>query len=530
MKYLIMILMLFIQINICYSQYRQEWVRLEGQNNSAFGSRVRLDRNNNIYAAGNYFYNLGKSGIYLLKYDVNGNKLWERKYGDSLYLVRDMGIDKNGNILIAATYNYHCLTLKYDSTGNLIWSRGFYTEIQSDVASLKIDKNNNVYVGGTAIMDNINYYTKFFLVKYDTAGNLIWNRDYIGDGHDNHLGAMAIDKNDNIFLTGSCTYLYQYGKMTTLKYSSDGNLIWEKRYSSGIGTISKAIYIDTLNYIIVSGSSTIGNSIIISTVKYENISGSIIWSMNFKSDTNACIEYPVNLAGDNKNNIYLITSHQTNEGDGNYLTMKYNSNGEILWVRKYINSIIGPNRPAALCVDKYSNVFITGTVCRNYSNFFSIFYDSVGNIIDTFKFCGNIFPTSDRANDITIDSNSNVYVIGAGDYDAQGNDKLVLIKYSKTTGIENNSVEIPENYFLSQNYPNPFNSTTRFEFKIPIRSYISIGIFDILGKEIKVISKGFLNSGFYSYYYDASELPSGIYFYRLQSNKFTDTKKMVIIK
>lgn len=85
-------------------------------------------------------------------------------------------------------------------------------------------------------------------------------------------------------------------------------------------------------------------------------------------------------------------------------------------------------------------------------------------------------------------------------------------------------------YKLYQNYPNPFNSQTTIKFSIPIRSSVTLKIFNLLGKEIKTIVNEELNTGTYSEIFDASDLPSGIYFYELTAGEFKSIKKFVLMK
>lgn len=98
------------------------------------------------------------------------------------------------------------------------------------------------------------------------------------------------------------------------------------------------------------------------------------------------------------------------------------------------------------------------------------------------------------------------------------------------TGIHNMSNEIPEQYNLEQNYPNPFNPVTNIKFSIPKQGYVSLKVFDITGKEISNLISGILNQGSYVFDFKASELPSGVYFYRLNAGSFTDVKKMILVK
>lgn len=110
-------------------------------------------------------------------------------------------------------------------------------------------------------------------------------------------------------------------------------------------------------------------------------------------------------------------------------------------------------------------------------------------------------------------------------------DNFRIVNYTDTlTSIANNSNDIPEKYDLFQNYPNPFNPSTSIRFDIPKQSAVSITIFDALGREVRLIALGNYSPGRYSVEFDASEFPSGVYFYRLDAEDFTSIKKMMLVK
>ncbi|MFC1538233.1 T9SS type A sorting domain-containing protein [Candidatus Latescibacterota bacterium] len=89
---------------------------------------------------------------------------------------------------------------------------------------------------------------------------------------------------------------------------------------------------------------------------------------------------------------------------------------------------------------------------------------------------------------------------------------------------------IPSQFLLYQNYPNPFNPTTTINYSIPINGLVSLEIFDILGRKIISLVNEEKSAGEYAVLFDASELSNGIYFYRLQMNKFKATKKLLLVK
>lgn len=88
----------------------------------------------------------------------------------------------------------------------------------------------------------------------------------------------------------------------------------------------------------------------------------------------------------------------------------------------------------------------------------------------------------------------------------------------------------PKSFALEQNYPNPFNPSTVIKYQVPERSYVTIKVYDVLGKEAAVLVNEELNPGLYSVKFNASDLSSGLYFYTMKTGKFTSTNKMLMLK
>ncbi len=102
---------------------------------------------------------------------------------------------------------------------------------------------------------------------------------------------------------------------------------------------------------------------------------------------------------------------------------------------------------------------------------------------------------------------------------------------NSVVGIQNqNGLFSPHRFYLSQNYPNPFNPETVIRFSLPEKGFANIKIYNSLGKEVSVLVNQSLNAGSYEVEWNASALPSGIYFYRLSAGEFSETKKMNLIK
>ena len=174
-----------------------------------------------------------------------------------------------------------------------------------------------------------------------------------------------------------------------------------------------------------------------------------------------------------------------------------------------------------------------------YYNTFKKFYPHLMIERDTKAFCG-----------IAIDTTNNeTHECGWGDYSvlehfAYGIGLIEVLggiggiltyakidgkEYGYTVSVDDNK-SLPSNVVLFQNYPNPFNPSTVISWQLKESSFVTIKIYDTRGREIKTEVNQYYPAGIYSRNFDATKLPSGVYFYRLTANKFTETKKMILIR
>ncbi len=111
---------------------------------------------------------------------------------------------------------------------------------------------------------------------------------------------------------------------------------------------------------------------------------------------------------------------------------------------------------------------------------------------------------------------------------------LVSIPQTVITAIKepnpSGSNSIPTKYDLDQNYPNPFNPSTTISFTIPLKSFVSLKVFDALGRKVSTIVSEEMHAGRYSRQWNAEGLPSGVYFYHLEAGTYHDTKKLLLLK
>jgi len=123
---------------------------------------------------------------------------------------------------------------------------------------------------------------------------------------------------------------------------------------------------------------------------------------------------------------------------------------------------------------------------------------------------------------LSLDSSGYLYVstLGSGVFRSSG----------PITSVDDFGNTHPQDYVLEQNYPNPFNPTTQIRFQITGYEFVSIRIYDILGRHIATLMNEKKEAGFHDVTWDATGQPSGVYFYRLQAGDFVETRKLVLLR
>lgn len=104
------------------------------------------------------------------------------------------------------------------------------------------------------------------------------------------------------------------------------------------------------------------------------------------------------------------------------------------------------------------------------------------------------------------------------------------VPVSVVTAVEPVSEAIPKRFELRQNYPNPFNPSTTIQFAVPRKSKVTLKLFDLLGREVVTLLEEEMGPGEYKIYFEARDLPSGTYFYRMKAGDFSASRKLVLVR
>ncbi|MCK9212403.1 MAG: alpha-amylase family glycosyl hydrolase [Ignavibacteriaceae bacterium] len=162
----------------------------------------------------------------------------------------------------------------------------------------------------------------------------------------------------------------------------------------------------------------------------------------------------------------------------------------------------------------------SGSVISN-PNFYR--NDFTGLAVGTYKLTDLI--TNNDAGQLTIASNGAINCTPNISIPAYGS---VILKADKLTGI--NDYKQFTTFKLEQNYPNPFNPVTNINFELPSSGLVKLSVYNLLGEEIKTLINGFMEEGMHNVKFDAKDLNSGVYLYKLQSGGYTQTRKMIVIR
>ncbi len=530
----------------------QEWVAIyDGPGNNNDGATSLAVGGGNVYVTGSSYDSVTDEDYATVKYDNSGNQVWVARYnglGNFSDAATCLAVD-GGNVYVTgwswgSGTGRDYATVKYDAFGNQMWVARYNGPGNGwdEASSLALDGGGNVYVTGWS--EGSGTYDDYATVKYDASGNQIWVAHYDGplNGED-HANSMAVDGGGNVYVTGG-SYSNVSQDYATVKYDVLGNQLWVARYNgpANFDDEAQSLAVDDGGNVYVTGKSTgWGTYDDYATIKYDCF-GNWVWAARYNGPEN-WYDLPYSLALDGGGNVY-VTGRSFGSGTGyDYTTIKYDASGNRLWVARYNGPAgNGWDQANSIAVDDNCNVYITGESARflfspyNY-DYATVKYDASGNQLWVARYNGP-GDNSDQANSLAVDGNGSVYVTGRSYSSATlSPSDYATIKYSGGNLDNWMPMEatvfgqpLPQEYRLEQNFPNPFNLQTTIRFDLPENARVELGIYDIQGREVATLVNGWREAGAQQITWEASSLPSGIYFCRIKAGDFTAARKVMLVK
>jgi hypothetical protein len=356
--------------------------------------------------------------------------------------------------------------------------------LKNIVADVEIDRTGKVVIAtskGIIIKDNENYYV------FDKSNSPL---------PDNDIFTVAVDYNNKYYIgiPNFGVTVYNNGTWFNYNYQNSFNGIEDLNF----------IFVDKSNHIWI-GTDYYGLFMFDGVNWHEKINKTYnnknCAIMGISEDING-VKFVALQTSDRKHYIasgtdYPFTFEELADTNYPFVFLSYNS----------------------IKIDKKNNLYVgtTNGLFMNSNNRWTVF-DSTD-----FNIGGNYFSSG------FVDKNNNkVFCVGNFLQNKKG-----LLFFNEDgvnfTGVDENGLTKLD-FTLSQNYPNPFNPSTNINFTLPNTEFVTLKIYDVLGKEVATLINEELNAGNHTKIWDAKNLSSGVYFYKLQAGKFSETKKMILVR
>ncbi|MFH1196335.1 MAG: DJ-1/PfpI family protein [bacterium] len=429
-------------------------------------------------------------------------------------------------------------------------------------------------------------YADVLIIKTDADGNQLWTKTFGGAGSDYANSITECD--DGGFVVAGFTTSFGAGDddVYLIKTDANGNEIWQKYYGgTGSEQANKIIETSTGNYLIAGFTESFGKGQDDVYIIYTDSNGDTLWTKTKGDDKS---QFAKDIIETNDGNFLIVgsTGVFNSQGWGNrdvYL-FEMDDAGNCNFTKNYGESSY-QNWGNSICPADEGNYMIVGDADITSQNLYDVyvmkttpnetmkwnkrfgegtFYDYGASVLkrddDNYIVCGTTKSAS---------TNNNIYVLGIN---GSGNViKKQIIKDSKSewasegiltkdkkfvvitghtnsigagafdvlfikipielllTGIQDS--DSPElNFKLMQNYPNPFNPNTNIVFSLSAGDFISLNVYDSLGRIVRNILNEYMPAGEHRVNFDASYLVSGVYFYKLSKDDMIQTKKMLLIR
>lgn len=376
----------------------------DGGVNDVGGRAIAVDPVGNLLVAGTSYFEGASNDFLTLKYGPDGSLLWTARRGSlgpepSADGASAVAADSEGNVYVAGSSGSVYLTVKYSPGGEELWARGVNADEPDLDLSLELDSAGNAHVAGataavkyapggeelwTVHADEIGagFSTAdmavdadghvllsgllarpeldMALARLDPDGKLLWLRAYNGPaGLEDRAVALAVDRDGNAFVTGKSVGPDQKPNFATLKYDTDGKLLWERRWEGrGWGAEPVALALDGAGYARVAGTFVFssGTGAGLALLKYSP-EGSLDVVVEYGAEGRGEVRA---LAVDPAGNSYVAVRSTFWETGWDYATFMFSRGGMCDWLRRYDGPQSLDDSPEAIAIGADGSVAVTG--------------------------------------------------------------------------------------------------------------------------------------------------------------------------
>lgn len=347
------------------------WVaRYNGPSNkNDYSHGIAIDPAGNSYVTGRSEHDGTGTDFITIKYDPNGNQLWAARFHgtstgfDSGYAVV---ADSGGNAYVtgnsaASGTSPNMVTVKYDASGNQVWLTR--TTTADTGIAIALDSAGRVCVAGRAVQPgSAGTMYDWRVAKFDADGTQLWVANYNGAANQSEEAySIAVDAADNIYAAGYTTGSATSYDYLTIKYDPNGNQLWLATFDgpSHKGDIAYWVAVDASGNSYVTGGSAFSSQTTgVATVKYDS-NGNLVWAARKDDPANYAAGYWVAL--DSQQNVYVTGLVPGSGGVHDLVALKYDANGNQLWSLQYNVPGGGDAYGETIALDGDGNVYVAGS-------------------------------------------------------------------------------------------------------------------------------------------------------------------------
>ena len=491
MKKFYILILFMISINLFSQDVEEDWVNFYNPH-LARGSETLVMDNSEEFV---YFAGGTDNALITMKIDSEGELVWEEEYffpGSGYTQACEIKIDQYNNIYVTgycdnwnlSTTEY--IVIKYDQYGNELWATvcDYVGYMPNSIVWLDIDEQQNVYIASRFATGST--ISNFITIKYDIDGQELWHEIHDGAyGGDDVPSDILVDGAGNVFVLGLSEMAYEDYDFSLIKYNSIGELQWEERYSAHCeySYLYPRMALDESENICLIGMDAVEPDDYDFVIMKFDQDGNILWSHSYSGTYQNSWDHPEDLAIDEEGNIHILGSIQNEYSYTDMAILKYSLNGDLIWEEIYSSDYGSVNDyAAAITLDIYNYVYIAGMMeyCFN-----TIKYSSEGESLWEIYWDEPELRYDAYLSDVLVNSSGDVYVLGYNNYT-----NTTLIKYVQPNFTDVNNDIVPEVQFALRNYPNPFNPSTTISFELNSENTdnIELIIYNLKGQKIKTFN------------------------------------------
>ncbi len=468
--------------------------------------------------------------------DRHGVPLGEDLVGLAAELLADhpggqLGAHRRGVVLELghATTGNDVWLIKTNASGDTLWTRTF-GEIGSDggYSVQQTADGGFIVTGSKSTFDGNGSYV--WLIKTDAAGDTLWTKTFWGYYSGNAGQAVQQTEDEGYVISGYTeAWDYSNGEVWLIKTDSSGDTLWTKTFGGSQREYGNSIRQTEDDGYIIAGSTHsfgAGNSDLW-LIKTDAL-GDTLWTRTY-GGSSVDRAYYIQQTADAG---YIITGSTHSFGAGNYdvWLIKTNASGDTLWTRTY-------GGRGEDCGNAVQQTDDKGYILSGYTSSFPAGIrdawliktdDASGDIIWTKTFGGG---DHDAGYDVRQTPDGGYIIAGyTSSYGSGGSDVWLIKTTSDVNPIYEDNIDNTSDYDLHQNYPNPFNPSTTIEFDIHSSGFVSLKVYNIVGQEVAILVNKELSQGNHKVEWKPENLSSGLYFYKVETTGYQETKKLILMK